>query len=158
MKAYNCVDHNKLCKILKEMEIPDHLTCLLRNLYAGQNATVRTLYGTTDWLRTEKGARQACLLSPCLFNPHTELPWWLRLQYGIPGFNPWVGNIPWRREWQSTPLFLTGEFHEHRSLAGYRPWGCKELDTTERLTLSQETNLSFSLEGDSISVFPGSLL
>ena len=56
------------------------------------------------------------------------------MQYGIPGFNPWVGNIPWRREWQSTPLFLTGEFHEHRSLAGYRPWGCKELDTTERLT------------------------
>ena len=59
-------------KILKEMGIPDHLTCLLRNLYAGQEAAVRTLYGTTDWFKTEKGVQQSCLLSPCLFNLHTE--------------------------------------------------------------------------------------
>ena len=59
-------------KILKEMGIPDHLTCLLRNLYAGQEATVRTLYGTTDWFKIEKGVRQGCLLSPCLFNLYTE--------------------------------------------------------------------------------------
>ena len=62
------VDHNQLWKILKEMGIPDHLTCLLRNLYAGQEATVRTGHGTTDWLQTGKGVRQGCILSPCLFN------------------------------------------------------------------------------------------
>ena len=67
------MDHNKLWKALKEMGIPDHLTCLPRNLYAGQEATVRTLYGTTDWFRIEKGVRLACLLSPCLFNLYTEL-------------------------------------------------------------------------------------
>ena len=65
-KAFNCVDHNKLRKILKEMGIPDHLTCLLRNLYAGQEATVRT--GTTDWFQIGKGVCQGCILSPCLFN------------------------------------------------------------------------------------------
>ena len=66
------MDHNKLWKVLKEMGIPDHLSCLLRNLYAGQEATVRTLYGTTDWFKIEKGVRQGCLLSPCLFNLYTE--------------------------------------------------------------------------------------
>ena len=65
-KAFECVDHNKLWKILKEMEIPDHLTCLLRKLYAGQEATVRIGYGTTDWFRIGKGVRQGCILSPCL--------------------------------------------------------------------------------------------
>ena len=67
-KAFNFVDHNKLWKILKEMGIPDHLTCLLRNLYAGQEATVRTGHGTTDWFQIGKGARQGGILSPCLFN------------------------------------------------------------------------------------------
>ena len=67
-KAFDCVDHNKLWKILKEMGIPDHLTCLLRNLYAGQEATVRTGHGTTDWFQIGKGVRQGCILSPCLFN------------------------------------------------------------------------------------------
>ena len=67
-KAFDCVDHNKLWKILKEMGIPDHLTCLLRNLYAGQEATVRTGHGTTDWFQMGKGVRQGCILSPCLFN------------------------------------------------------------------------------------------
>ena len=66
------VDHNKLWKILKEMGIPDHLTCLLRNLYAGQEATVRTGHGTTDWFQIEKGVRQGCILSPCLFNLYAE--------------------------------------------------------------------------------------
>ena len=72
-KAFDCVDHNKLWKTLKEMEIPDHLTCLLRNLYAGQEAAVRTLYGKTDWFETEEGVRQGCMLSPCLFNFYAEL-------------------------------------------------------------------------------------
>ena len=67
-KAFDCVDHNKLWKILREMGIPDHLTCLLRNLYAGQEATVRTGRGTTDWFQIERGVFQGCILSPCLFN------------------------------------------------------------------------------------------
>ena len=66
------VDHNKLWKILQEMGIPDHLTCLLRNLYAGQEATVRTGCGTTDWFQIQKGVRQGCILSPCLFNLYAE--------------------------------------------------------------------------------------
>ena len=64
----DCVDHNKLWKILKEMGIPDHLTCLLRSLYVGQEATVRTGHETTDWFQIGKGVRQGCILSPCLFN------------------------------------------------------------------------------------------
>ena len=71
-KAFDCVDHNKLWTILKEMGIPDHLTCLLRNLYAGQEATVRTGHGTTDWFQIGKGKRQGCILSPCLFNLYAE--------------------------------------------------------------------------------------
>ena len=71
-KAFDCVAHNKLWKILKEMGIPDHLTCLLRNLYAGQEATVRTGHGTTDWFQTGKGVHQGCILSPCLFNLYAE--------------------------------------------------------------------------------------
>ena len=71
-KAFDCVDHNKLWKILKEMGIPDHLTCLLRNLYADQEATVRTGHGTTDWFQIGKGVYQGCILSPCLFNFYEE--------------------------------------------------------------------------------------
>ena len=67
-KAFDCVDHNKLWKILKEMGISDHLTCLLRNLYAGQEATVRTLHATADWFQIRKGVCQGCILSLCLFN------------------------------------------------------------------------------------------
>ena len=71
-KAFDCVDHNKLWKILKKTEIPDHLTCLLRNLYADQEATVRTGHGTTDWFQIGKGVCQGCILSPCLFNLYAE--------------------------------------------------------------------------------------
>ena len=71
-KAFDCVDHNKLWKILTEMRIPDHLTCLLRNLYAGQEATVRTGYGTTDWFQIGEGVRPGCILTPCLFNLYAE--------------------------------------------------------------------------------------
>ena len=72
VKTFDCVDHHKLRKILKEMGIPNHLTCLLRNLYAGQEATVRTGHGTTDWFQIGKGERQGCILSPCLFNLYAE--------------------------------------------------------------------------------------
>ena len=71
-KAFDCVDHNKLWTILKEMGIPDHLICLLRNLYAGQEAKVRTGHGTTDWFQIGKRVRQSCILSPCLFNLYAE--------------------------------------------------------------------------------------
>ena len=71
-KAFDCVDHNKLWNILKEMGIPDHLTCLLRNLYADQEEIVRTEHGTIDWFQIRKGGHQGCILSPCLFNLHTE--------------------------------------------------------------------------------------
>ena len=71
-KAFDCVDHNKLWKILLEMALPDHLTCLLRNLYVGQEATVRTGLGTTDWFQIGKGIHQGCILSPCLFNIYAE--------------------------------------------------------------------------------------
>ena len=71
-KAFDCVDHSKLWKIRKEMGIPDHLICLLRNLYSGQEATVRIGHGTMDWSKIGKGVRQGCILSPCLFNLYAE--------------------------------------------------------------------------------------
>ena len=71
-KSFDCVDHNKLWKNLKEMGIPDHLTCLLRNLYARQEATIRTGHGTTNWFQIGKGASQGCILSPCLFNLYAK--------------------------------------------------------------------------------------
>ena len=71
-RIFDCVDHNKLWKILREMGIPDYLTCLLRNLYAGQEATVRTGHGTTDWFQIGEGVHQGCILLPCLFNLYAE--------------------------------------------------------------------------------------
>ena len=71
-EAFDCADHNKFWKILQEMGILDHLTCLLKNLYAGQEATVRTGHGTTDWFQVRRGACQGCILSPCLFNLYAE--------------------------------------------------------------------------------------
>ena len=75
-KVFECVDHNKLWKILQEMGIPDHLTCLLRNLYAGQEATVRMWHETTDWFQIGKGVGQGCILQPCLFNLYAEDIMW----------------------------------------------------------------------------------
>ena len=75
-KAFDCVDHNKLWKILKVMSIPDHLTCFLRNLYAGQEATVRTEHETADWFQIGEGVRQGCILSPCLFNLYAQYIMW----------------------------------------------------------------------------------
>ena len=76
VKAFDCEDHKKLWKILKELGIPDHLTCLLRNLYAVQEATARTGHGTIDWFQIGKGERQGCILSPCLLNLYAEYIMW----------------------------------------------------------------------------------
>ena len=90
-KAFDCVDHNKLWKILQEMGIPDQLTCLLRNLYPGQEATVRTEHGTIDCFQIGKGVCQGCILSPCLFNFYVEyimeMPDWMNhhLESRLPG-------------------------------------------------------------------------
>ena len=100
-------------EILKEMGIPDHLTCLLRNLYAGQEETVRTGHGTTDWFQIGKGVHQGCILSPCLFNLYVE---YIR-----------------RRQWHLIPVLLPGKSHGRRSLVGCSLWGREESDTTERL-------------------------
>ena len=102
-KAFDCVEHNKLWKILKQMGIPDHLTCLLRNLYAGQEATVRTRHGTTDWFQIGKGVRQGCILSPWLFNLYAEyimktLGWMKhKLESGL------LGEISITSDMQMTP-------------------------------------------------------
>ena len=90
-KAFDCVDHNKLWKLLKEMGITDHLTCLLRNLYGGQEATVRTEHRTRDWFQIRKGVPQDCISSPCLFNyiqsTSCEMPGWMKhkMESRLPG-------------------------------------------------------------------------
>ena len=100
-KVFDCVDHNKLWKILQEMEIPDHLTYLLRNLYAGQEATVRTGHGTTDWFQIRKGVCQGCILSPCLFNLHAEFfTQKARLESRLPGEIPITSDMQ-----MTTPLW-----------------------------------------------------
>ena len=136
-------------KYLKEMGIPDHLTCLLRNLYAGQETTVRTGLGTTDWFQIEKGVHQGCILLPCLFNLYAEYIMRNTRRHTIwnqvcqekykspqicrwhhphgrrcsrPRFNPWVRKISWRRQWQPTPVFLPGKSHGRRSLISCSPW------------------------------------
>ena len=94
VKTFGCVDHNKLWKILQEMGIWDHLTCLLGNLYAGQEATVRTGHGTTDWFQIGKGVCQGCVLSPCLFNFDVEyIMWSARLDEAQAGIKIARGNI-----------------------------------------------------------------
>ena len=99
-KAFDCVDHNKLWKILKDMGISDHLICLLRNLYAGQEATVTTGHGTIDWFQIGKGICQGCILSPCLFNLYAETLDWKKhkLESRLPG------EISITSDMQMTPL------------------------------------------------------
>ena len=109
VKAFDCVDHNQLWKILKEMGIPEHLTCLLRNLYAGQEATVRSGHGTIDWFQIGKGVCQGCILSPCLFNFYAEkhgtgrnISWNqdCREKYQRPQICRW--HHPYGRKWRGT--------------------------------------------------------
>ena len=103
-KAFDCVDHNKLWKILKEMGISDHLTCLLRNLYVSQEATVRTGHGPTDWFQIGKGVCQGCILSPCLFNLYAE---YVMRNAGLEEAQAGIkiaGRIPINSDMQMTPL------------------------------------------------------
>ena len=109
-KALHYVDHNKLRKILKEMGILDHLPCLLRNLYAGQEAIVRTGHGTMDWFQIGKGVQQVCLLSPCLFNLHAEyIMWNARLDEVQAGIKTAGRNINNLRYADDTTLMIESE-------------------------------------------------
>ena len=135
-KAFDCVDHNKLGKILKEMGIPDHLTCLLRNLYAGQEATGRTGCRKTDWFQIGKRICQGYILSPCLFNLYAE---YIR-----------------RRQWQPTPVLLPGKSHGRRSLVGCSPWDHEESDTYWATSLSLFTFIHWRRKWQHTPVFlPG---
>ena len=109
-KAFDCVDHNKLWNILKEMGIPDHLAFLLRNLYAGKEATVRTGYGTTDWFQIGKGVCQGCISSPCLFNLYVEyIMWNARLNKAQTGIKIAGRNISNLRYTDDTTLMAESE-------------------------------------------------
>ena len=120
-KALDCVAHNKLWKILQEMGIPDHLTCLLRNVYTGQDAAVRTRHGTKDWFQIQKGVSQSCILSLCLFNLQAEN---IMRNAGLEEAQARIKtarrNINNLRYADDTTL-----------TAGYSPWGDKESNTTE---------------------------
>ena len=116
-KAFDYVDHNRLWKILKEMGIPDHLTCLLRNLYAGQEATVRSGHGTMDWFQIGKGVCQGCILSYCLFNLYAEYIMWnarldeAQVESRLPG------EISITSDMQMKPPFMAENEEELKSLA-----------------------------------------
>ena len=112
-KAFDCVDHNKLWKILKEMGIPDRLTCLLRNLYAGQEATVRTGHGKTDCFQIGKGVCQGCILSPCLFNLYAEyMLGWMKNKLE----SRLLGEISITSDMQMTPPLTAESEEELKSL------------------------------------------
>ena len=121
-KAFDCVDHNKLWNILKEMGIPDHLTCLLINLYADQEATVRSWHGTTDWFQIGKGVHQGCILSPCLFNLYAEYI----MQVSESDTTEWLN-------W--TELVLIYSFNHHfidKIFIGYLIWSAIVLCTKKK--------------------------
>ena len=110
IKVFDCVDHNKLWNILQEMGIPDHLTCFLRNLYADQEAIVRTEHGTTGWFQIGKGVYQGCILSPCLFNLYAEyIMWNARLDEAQAGIKVAVRNSNNLRHADDTTLMAESE-------------------------------------------------
>ena len=125
-KAFDCVDHNKLWKTVKEMGIPDHLTCLLRNLYAGQEATVR--HETTDWFQIGKGVHQGCILSPCLFNLYAE--YIMRntgLEEAQAGIKTAERNVNNLRYAEDTTLMAESEEELKRLLMKMKDGGVKKL-------------------------------
>ena len=143
-KAFDCVDH-KLRKILKEMGIPDHLTCLLRNLYAGQETTFKTGHGTTDWLQIGKGVCQGCVLSPCLFNLHAEFTmqnaWLDEAQAGIKIAGRNINNL---RYAEDTTLMAESE-EELKSLL------IKEKEQSEQVDLKVNIQKAKIMASDPIT-------
>ena len=138
------------------MALPDHFTCLLRNLYAGQEATIRTRHGTTDWFKIGKGVCQGHMLSPFLFNLYAEYIMQNakldEAQAGIKIAGRNINSLRYagRRQWHHTPVLLPGKSHGWRSLVGYNPWGHKELDMTEQLTSHTYSAYKLNKQGDNI--------
>ena len=128
-KAFDCVDHNQLWKILQEMGIPDHLTCLLRNLYAGHEATVRTGHGTTDWFQIGKEYIKTVYCHPAYLTYMQSTSWetlgWMKhkLESRLLGEISITSDMQWRRQWHPTPVLLPGKSHGQQSLVGCSPWG-----------------------------------
>ena len=124
-KAFDCVDHNKLSKIFQEMGISDHLTCLLRNLCAGQEVTVRTGHGTTGWFQIGKGVHQGCILSPCLFNYMQSTSWemlgWMKHKLE----SKLLGEISITSDMQMTPLLWKKEKRTKELLDETEKFGLK---------------------------------
>ena len=127
-KAFDCVDNSKLWDILQEMGIPDHLPCLLRNLYAGQEATVKTEHGPMDWFQVGTGVCQSCILSPCLSNLYAEYIMWNAMLDEAPAGlkiasrNIITSDMQQRRRWHPTPVLFPGKSYGWRSLVGCSPW------------------------------------
>ena len=154
---FYCVDHNKLWKILKEMGIPDHLTCLLRNLYVGQEATVRTGHGTTDWFQIGKGVLQGYILSPCLFNLYAEYimrnPGLEETQAGI--------KIAWRninnlRYADDTTLMAESEEELKSLLMKVKEESEKvglKLNIQKTMTMASGPIISWEIDGETVSDF-----
>ena len=151
-KAFDCVDHNELWKILKEMGMPDHLTCLLRNLYAGQEATVRTGHGTTDWFQIGKGVCQGCILSPCLLNLHAEYVMWnARLDEAQAGIKISGRNINNLGYADNTTL-MAGSEKELKSLLvkeESEKAGLK-LNIQKTKTMASDSITSWQIEGETV--------
>ena len=151
-KAFDCVDHNKLWKILKEMGIPDHLTCLLRNLYAGQEATVRTGHGTTDWFQIGKEVYQGCILSLCLFNLYAEyIMRNVGLEEAQAGMKTAVRNINNLRYADDTTLMAESEEELKSLLMGVKEESEKfglELNTQETKIMASGPITSWQIDGE----------
>ena len=153
-KTFDCMDHNKLWKILKEMGIPDHLTCLLRNLYAGQEATVRTGHGTTGWFQIGKGVHQGCILSPCLFNLYAEYMRNAGLEEAQAGIKIAWRNINNLRYADDTTLMAESEEELKSLLMKVKEWkvGLKfNIQKTKIMASSPIT--SWQIDGETVADF-----
>ena len=161
-KAFDCVDHQKLWKILKEIGIPDHLTCLLRNLYAGQEATVGTGHGTTDWFQIGKGVHQVFVLSPCLFNLYAEYIIWNagldEAQAGIKIAGRNINNLRYTddtnimaRKWRGTKKPL-----DESERGEWKSWLKLNIQQTKIMASSPIT--SWQVDGETVETEPNFIL
>ena len=151
-KAFDCVDHNKLWKILQEMRILDQLTCLLRNLYALQEATVRTGHGTTDWFQIRKGVCQGCILSPCLFNFYAEyIMWNARLDEAQAGIKIVSRNINNLRYADDTTVMAESEELKNLLLKVKEESEKVELKLNIRKTKASGPITSWQIDGETVA-------